>query len=113
MNKRILLALIFTLLFSSTFFGHYLSRQNPKESTLQVIPGSQGGNYNLTFKSDVRGPVTLMIFDITGKYVYLKTFKDFNGELRENIDLTQNPKGIYVFEIEGGTARDTKKVIYQ
>jgi hypothetical protein len=54
-----------------------------------------------------------MVFDITGKYVYLKNYGDFDGDLKETIDLNASPRGIYVLEVEGNSSRETKKIVYQ
>jgi hypothetical protein len=79
----------------------------------QVLPNPGNGIYSVVFKSEVRGQLMLAVSDATGKYVYLKTIRDFNGELKEMVDIASNPKGIYIFEIESDNGRESKKVIYQ
>ena len=112
--KKIILTFIFlTLLFVNLgALSGLTSRQDPKDNSLNISTAGQG-SYNLVYKSAGRGPLTIMVFDITGKYVYLKNIKDFGGELKENIDLGAQPKGIYVFEVESNDSRETKKIIYQ
>jgi hypothetical protein len=115
MDRRFILGIIIVALLSVNLVALTISakNQNPKDNILQVTPTHSPGNFNLFYKSESRGPLTLMIFDITGKYVFLKNYKDFNGELKENIDLNANPKGIYIFEVEGTNSRETKKIVFQ
>ena len=79
----------------------------------QVTPNPGGSLYTVIYKSERAGPLTLIVSDATGKYVYLKSIRDFSGELKESIDLSGNPKGLYVFEIEGTYFRELKKVVLQ
>jgi hypothetical protein len=84
-----------------------------KEPVFQVTPNPGSGIYTVVYKGDLKGSVTLAVSDGTGKYVYLKSIRDFSGELKETIDLSGNPKGLYIFEIEGDNARELKKVVFQ
>jgi hypothetical protein len=83
------------------------------ESIFEIRPNPGSGIYQVVYKSESKVPLMLVISDATGKYIYLKSIKDFNGELKETVDLSINPKGLYFFEIEGDNYRDVKKVIYQ
>jgi hypothetical protein len=87
--------------------------QKQKESSFTVIPNPGNGIYTVIFKSESRDPLTLAVSDATGKYVYLKSIRDFNGELKEIIDISGHPKGLYIFEIEGDNFRELKKVVFQ
>jgi hypothetical protein len=80
---------------------------------LQVTQGNSSSQFTVNYKSDNHGPITIMVFDITGKYVYLKNYGDFDGDLKETIDLNASPRGIYVLEVEGNSSRETKKIVYQ
>ena len=109
------------LLFISLFTVQYSWSNNffcagPGEGdkdVFQVVPNSDSGAFNVIYRSDFRGEIRLAVIDALGKYVFFKTVKDFNCEYRENVELTGNPKGIYVFEIELDGARQSKKVIFQ
>jgi hypothetical protein len=85
----------------------------PRDGGLHVQPNPGNGVFVLTYKSEQKGSLTLSVTDATGKYVYLKSIRDFSGELKETIDLTGNPKGIYFFEVEGDKDREMKKVVFQ
>lgn len=89
------------------------SKQKQKESGLQVIPNPGNGVYTVIYKNENTGSLTLIVSDATGKYVYLKSIRDFNGELKETVDLSSHPKGLYIFEAEGTRFRELKKVVLQ
>lgn len=80
---------------------------------LDVSPNPGGGIFTVTYKSEKRGQLMLAVNDATGKYVYLKSIRDFSGEIKEIVDLTGNPKGLYIFEAEQDGSREMKKVILQ
>jgi hypothetical protein len=100
------------------FFSAFASAVNPACAAFagdqfQITPNPGNGVYSLTFRSDKRGTLMIAVSDATGKYVFLKTVRDFSGELKENIDITSNPKGIYIFEVESENSREARRVIYQ
>jgi hypothetical protein len=82
-------------------------------NNLQVTQGNSSSQFTVNYKSDNHGPITIMVFDITGKYVYIKNYGNFEGDLKETIDLNASPKGIYVLEVESDSSRETKKIVYQ
>lgn len=79
----------------------------------EVVPNPGSGIFTVVFKSEQKTPQMLAVCDATGKFVYLKTIREFNGELKETVDLSGSPRGIYIFEIEWGNGREVKKVIVQ
>jgi len=91
---------------------HAQSVTDQPKISFNVNQGNSGGQFILNYKNPAP-PFTVMVFDITGKYVYLKNYKDSGSELKEVIDLSAYPKGIYVFEIETNDSREAKKLIYQ
>jgi hypothetical protein len=79
----------------------------------QVIPNPGNGIYTVLYKNEISGTLTISVSDATGKYVYLKGIRDFDGDLRETVDISVNPRGVYIFEVETDNRRDAKRVIYQ
>lgn len=87
--------------------------QKDNQTILQILPNPGNGLYQVFYRSTDKGQLNLAVSDATGKYVYLKSIRDFDGELKESIDLSLQPKGIYIFQVEGDNHRELKKVIYQ
>jgi hypothetical protein len=122
MYRYLLLILIFNLYSGSPsaetlrrFSGSdaYYASQNPKEAVLLVLPNPTTGLFTIIYKSENKGNLTLSVCDATGKYVYLKMMKDFDGEIKEQIDLSGLPRGLYVVEGEDDKQSVNKKVILQ
>jgi hypothetical protein len=114
--RRILHLLFISLLVVQSSWSNGSFNTKPGEGDkdlFQVIPNPDSGAFNVIYKSDFRGQIQLAVIDALGKYVFLKTIRDFNGEYRESVELIGNPKGIYVFEIERDGERQSKKVIFQ
>lgn len=87
--------------------------QNPKEGLLSVLPNPTTGVFTIIYRSDSKGNLSLSVCDATGKYVYLKSVKDFSGEQKEQIDLSSLPRGLYVVEAEDDNYRVNRKIILQ
>src|SRR4051812_31441782 len=98
MAKRLLLfcSIIFTLLAIKVTPGPLGPGEGEKD-LLQVLPNPGNGPFNVLYRSEYRGEIRLSVVDALGKYVFIKTVRDFNGELKESVDLVGNPKGIYIF----------------
>jgi endoglucanase len=104
---------IISFLFSKPVSATGVSTIKIPRDVLQVLPNPGNGIFTIMYKSDTKGAVNLAVTDATGKYVYLKTVRDFNGELKEILDLSGLPKGIYIVEAERENGRETKKIIHQ
>ena len=114
MFKKVL-ALSFLIIFLAvrSLACHFYKDWQQTQTGMQISPANNPGMYTITYKSEGQGPVSIMVFDALGKYVVLKNVRDFNGELKETVDLSSMPKGIYIFELEGNNFREAKKVIFQ
>ena len=109
---------LFTLLFIlASIFGKASLPSSPGirfvKDQLDVLPSPGNGVFTIIYKSETKGLVNLAVTDATGKFVYLKTVRDFNGELKEMLDLSGLPKGIYIVEAERENSREMKKIIHQ
>jgi len=100
------------LLFFIFTYLHAPAADNGKNE-LQVSPNPGNGHFIVSFKSDLRGNIQLSVCDATGKYVFLKSRRDFNGELKELLDLTSLPKGIYIVQAEIEQVITATKIILQ
>ena len=77
----------------------------------EFFPNPSEGLFKLSF--DVEKPVDteVNIYDLNGKIVYNKFFKNFSGEFNEAIDLQNNAGGSYILEIIQGEKRNNKKIV--
>jgi hypothetical protein len=103
----------FALLFLIFCFPYIIAFSDKGKGALEVNPNPGSGLFNVYYKSDVKGDLQLIVCDATGKYVYLKSRRDFSGELKELVDLSTLPKGVYVFQVELAQELVSTKVILQ
>src|SRR6476620_9295613 len=99
---------LISCLFAKQLSATDVSDNKLPRDVLQVLSNPGNGIFTIVYKSDTKGAVNLAVTDGTGKYVYLKTVRDFNGELKEILDLSGLPKGIYIVEAERENSRETK-----
>ena len=110
------LYLLLTYSIFSFSAGEIFAQSRPstgKQPSFEITPNPGNGQYAVTYKSEGEGDLHMAVSDATGKYVYLKSIRDFSGELKETVDISSNPRGVYIFEIEYNSGREAKKVIFQ
>lgn len=101
------------LLFLSLLLPTLLCAIDKGKGSLEVNPNPGSGHFTVNYKSEIRADLQLIVCDATGKYVYLKSRRDFTGELKELVDLSTLPKGVYIFQIEQEQELISTKVILQ
>ena len=78
---------------------------------ISIYPNPNAGNFTLEL-SDINDEVNIEIFSLNGQKVYSTELETF-GITKENINLTEMPKGIYFLKIINNNAVDTRKIIIQ
>lgn len=75
-----------------------------------VYPNPNRGLFTLSFSGPV-APVLITVNDTQGQTVWRKEVRDFNGSYSEDIDLSNNAKGIYFVNVNINGKTQTQKVI--
>jgi hypothetical protein len=99
-----------------------LNKQLPSENLLEkvarsgdeyhnfnskIYPNPNNGHFSITIESD---ETTLIeVYDLMGKQI----FSENTNEVKRKIDITNQPKGIYLVKVTVGNEVFTEKVIYQ
>lgn len=81
-------------------------------SKVSVYPNPSQGKFELSVDQPESGNLSIQVLDMTGREVYMKTYNS-PGSLREEIDLTQNAKGIYSLIVKNGPAYYQMKLTIQ
>lgn len=76
-----------------------------------VYPNPSNGNVHLLLPESGTGSFTFTIFDMTGRLIQSGTIDRTGDKMVYNLDLTQLPKGIYLFKLDGGKSVYENKVI--
>lgn len=78
---------------------------------LQISPNPTSGVFTLTLNNGNKGPVNLVITDITGRTVLERTINTTKKVLTEQIDLGKQPNGIYLVKVKNDNETATEKVV--
>ncbi|MBT3303168.1 MAG: T9SS type A sorting domain-containing protein [Bacteroidetes bacterium] len=75
-----------------------------------VYPNPTNGLLNVHFTSSIDGPVTIELLNINGALIYQNKI-DKKGDLTNQIDISDYPKGIYLLKLQGGKSMKIIKVL--
>jgi hypothetical protein len=80
---------------------------------LNFYPNPNTGKFNLSFDLNEKGNTTVSIMSVDGKKIYSESLTDFTGHYSKEIDISENPKGIYFVKIEQGKHAQLKKLVLE
>jgi hypothetical protein len=83
-------------------------------TNLSIFPNPSSGIFTISTSGYPTDDIILKVHNILGELIFQK--KDLptaNGELHQQIDLGNPPKGVYFLEIVAGTRRETKKIVIE
>ena len=78
---------------------------------LNIYPNPNSGQFKLSFTLPDKAPVSLKITDMEGKTVWKGATDNFSGTYNNNIDLSTQPKGVYILEIMQNNKTMLKKLV--
>ncbi|MDZ4844467.1 MAG: PDZ domain-containing protein [Chitinophagales bacterium] len=80
---------------------------------LQFSPNPNDGNFNVNFELPEKGRTVVRIFDAANKEIYKEDLGKFSGRYNKQIDISDNPRGIYFLQITQNDKAVNKKIIIQ
>ncbi len=92
---------------------HISTKNDLNVESLAFSPNPNEGVFNLSFNLPEGNDVIIRMFDSAGKEVYTETVKNFYGAYRNKIDISAEPKGTYILQIEQSGKAFSKKVVVQ
>ena len=78
---------------------------------LVVYPNPSKGLVNIQFTSTAIKDINIRVTNLLGEVMFEDELIHFKGSYKTNIDLANQPKGIYLLEIETNTGRVNNKLI--
>ena len=78
---------------------------------LNIYPNPSSGAFKVSFTLPDNAPVGLKITDMEGKTVWKDTTQNFSGRYDNNIDLSTQPKAVYILEIMQNNKTMLKKLV--
>ncbi|CAL2077534.1 Peptidase M12B domain-containing protein [Tenacibaculum sp. 190524A05c] len=80
-------------------------------TNFNVYPNPSNGNFNITFEVINTESVGIRLFDIRGRLVEEKEFKNTQSTFSEELNLEGINAGLYLLQVQNGNKRTTKKLI--
>ncbi|MDP4268354.1 MAG: T9SS type A sorting domain-containing protein, partial [Bacteroidota bacterium] len=80
-------------------------------SGVNIYPVPSNGIFYLEGKNIIAGNINIKVFDILGKCIYDQYYKSSGNTLNNVINLSGNPDGIYMLQIEINNQRIFRKLI--
>ncbi|CAL2057568.1 reprolysin-like metallopeptidase [Tenacibaculum sp. 190524A05c] len=80
-------------------------------TNFNVYPNPSNGNFNITFEVITPESVGIRLFDIRGRLVEEKEFKNTQNTFSEELNLEGINAGLYLLQVQNGNKRTTKKLI--
>jgi hypothetical protein len=78
-----------------------------------LFPNPSEGNFQLQFNTASTDLVELRVFDLAGRTVYTKDYKEVSGFFDEAISLGNMAKGIYLLRVVNGGKLSTQKLVIE
>ena len=84
------------------------------DDVFTVYPNPTGNIFYINYTtSQSVSDLTLEIKNVTGQTIYTKQYKSFNKEMKDEIDLGKQAKGIYFLEIIADRKRTVRKIVLE
>lgn len=85
--------------------------RNKVTEGVNIFPIPSIGDINVNLENTFKGTSVLRVINLTGQEIYRKELNNYNGLLKEKIDLNSLSYGIYIIEIDNGVEKFTKKIL--
>jgi hypothetical protein len=80
---------------------------------MKFSPNPANGKFTLSFSTPGKGDAEITILNSEGKKVYTESLPGFNGHYNKEIDISENPKGVYFVRIQQGDHSQMKKLVIE
>lgn len=89
-----------------------INDDNMVKAAVEVYPNPNDGKFNIQFQAEDGQETEVKVYDASNKLIYQKKFQGNGSLIKEEIDVSQNPKGVYIIQIESGNNMEVQKVIF-
>ena len=80
---------------------------------IKLYPNPTTGIINIVIEGYMEQNLTIEVLNITGGLVYSKQLENMKAQIMEKIDLSEQPKGIYIFKLHNHKIMHVRKVLIQ
>ena len=83
-----------------------------KVNDINYYPNPTDGRFNLQFQAAEK-PTTVQILGMDGRSVYQEEISDFSGSYQNELDLSNQKRGIYLLRIQQGSRTINRKIVIE
>ena len=76
-----------------------------------VFPNPSNGISTLTFENESRGALNVRVYDLQGRLILAQDKPNFDGYYEEEINISNQPAGIYLVELSLNGKKYTKELV--
>ena len=87
-----------------------LSVNNYVFDEFQVFPNPSDGYFNVKFRSEETSDVEILVYDLLGRKIVKKDYKNLSNNFDERIDLENVTGGIYILSVKRGNKMSSHKI---
>ena len=80
-------------------------------TAFEVYPNPSNGISTLTFENENRGELNIKVYDLQGRLILDQDKLDFDGYYEEQINISNQPAGIYLVELSLNGEKYTKELV--
>jgi len=85
--------------------------QEISANKFKIFPNPSNGISTITFEDTTRGELSMEIYDLQGKRIYEAEKINFEGLYEGQINISNQPSGIYLIEMSIGDKKYTKELV--
>jgi len=82
-------------------------------SSITVFPNPSKDLFNIVFSSATKQDINLSVHNALGEVIFSESLKDFNGDYRTCVDLSEYPNAIYIFQLNTKDGIINKKLVLE
>jgi hypothetical protein len=82
-------------------------------SNFNLFPNPTKGTFQVQFDTSISSDIQIQLFDITGRFVGQKIYKNNGTYFSEKIEFNQLSSGMYLVKIKNGTKQTTRKLMVE
>ena len=83
-----------------------------KVEDVNYYPNPSAGKFSLQFKAPAK-PTSVKVLSLEGKEIYSEELSGFEGSYENEIDLTDQKRGIYLLRVQQGSRTINKKIVIE
>jgi S1-C subfamily serine protease len=89
------------------------SGQNLNINSLRIAPNPNEGLFKMDFELPESGETSVKIFNNSARMIYEYDLGNYTGTFQDQVDISQNGKGIYLLEVKQGNKSAYYKIVLQ